>query len=346
LTIKRCEIFCDSGGSLAWRELGGVNGDLRCGKGTTYEGGHRVPLIARWPGKIAPNTIISELTSSLDWLPTLVNLAGLDLPHDRTIDGVDMHDVLFGQGPTKRTEFLYFEWRTATLMAVRINNWKLHVQTRGSHCSPPFPDANCYDFSFRTLVPNVNGSNASCVHVEGGETPAGCITNSSRPGESFYPCKGGSHNCVPMLVNLDTDPGEAQLQTLVCNPGVTPGVTPMPGAAPNPDGALEPRCFTKEVVDPVLASLWALYNKHVSQGNPAVTDGERTVWAPSEIHKGGNAAERFPCCDPSCSPKPYCCSCKAAGNRGTPAPTKEQHTKGEQDAMWFQETFQQDGYFM
>ena len=38
----------DNGGSLAWRELGGVNGDLRCGKGTTYEGGHRVPLIARW----------------------------------------------------------------------------------------------------------------------------------------------------------------------------------------------------------------------------------------------------------------------------------------------------------
>jgi arylsulfatase A len=39
----------DNGGSLTWRELGGVNGDLRCGKGTTYEGGHRVPLIARWP---------------------------------------------------------------------------------------------------------------------------------------------------------------------------------------------------------------------------------------------------------------------------------------------------------
>ena len=41
----------------------------------------------------------------------------------------------------------------------------------------------------------------------------------------------------------------------------------------------------------VLASLWALYNTHVSEGNPAVTDGEQTLWAPSETRKGGNAAE-------------------------------------------------------
>jgi len=47
---------------------------------------------------------------------TILNLAGATIPTDRTIDGIDMHDVLFGQGPTKRTEFLYFEWRTAILM--------------------------------------------------------------------------------------------------------------------------------------------------------------------------------------------------------------------------------------
>ena len=86
----------------------------------SYEGGHRVPLIARWPGKIAANVVIDELTSSLDWYPTILNLAGVQLPSDRTIDGIDMHDVLFGQGPSQRKEFLYFEWRTAVLMAVRI----------------------------------------------------------------------------------------------------------------------------------------------------------------------------------------------------------------------------------
>ena len=82
---------------------------MTSGKGTTYEGGHRVPLVARWPGKIAAGVVISELTSSLDWFPTILNLAGVKLPTDRKIDGVDMHDVLFAQGPfprTKRKEFL------------------------------------------------------------------------------------------------------------------------------------------------------------------------------------------------------------------------------------------------
>jgi hypothetical protein len=211
-----------------------------------------VPLVARWPGRIAANVVIDELTSSLDWFPTIMNLAAVALPTDRTIDGVDMHDVLFGQGPTKRTEFLYFEWRTATLMAVRIGPWKLHVQTRGSHCSAPFPDPNCYDMDFRTLVPNVNGTNASCVHGTNGSTDPGCITSLEHAGDSYYKCIP-SGICVPMLVNLDTDPGEAQLQTKVCNPGVVPGSTPMSGATAMPDGALEPRCWTKEVIDPVRA---------------------------------------------------------------------------------------------
>lgn len=145
----------DNGGSLHWRELGGVNGDLRCGKGTTYEGGHRVPLIARWPGRVPAGVVIDELTSSLDWFPTFLGLAGVPLPTDRVIDGMDISDVLFGTGPTPRTTFLYFEWRTARLMAVRIGPWKLHMFTRGSHCTPPFPDANCYDMDFKVCTPAV-----------------------------------------------------------------------------------------------------------------------------------------------------------------------------------------------
>lgn len=268
----------DNGGSLVWRELGGVNGDLRCGKGTTYEGGHRVPLIARWPGKIAAGVVINELTSSLDWFPTILNLAGAPIPTDRVIDGADMRDVLFGTGPTKRTTFLYFEWRTAKLVAVRIGKWKLHVQTRGSHCSAPFPDANCYDDAFRNA--------------------------------SHYPCSS-SGGCVPMLVNLDTDPGEAQLQTRICNPD------------PGPQGVIDPRCYQQAELAPVLANLTALF---------AASAADAALWAPSQIRRGGDAATRFPCCSPSCTPKPYCCKC-AAGIAGPPPPTSEHGGVAEMGAL-------------
>ena len=67
------------------------------------------------------------------------------------IDGVDMSNVLFGTGPSLRKSFLYFEWRTGKVMAVRVGAWKLHVHTRGSHCEPPFPDQNCYDSEFRDM---------------------------------------------------------------------------------------------------------------------------------------------------------------------------------------------------
>ena len=55
-----------------------------------------MPLIARWSGRIPAGSVVSELTSSLDWFPTILNLAGARIPADRAIDGVDMQAVLFG----------------------------------------------------------------------------------------------------------------------------------------------------------------------------------------------------------------------------------------------------------
>lgn len=74
----------------------GSPGLLKCGKGTTYEGGQRVPAIAYWPGHI-PAGVTDELASALDLLPTFANLAGAPLP-DVIIDGVDMADILFNNG--------------------------------------------------------------------------------------------------------------------------------------------------------------------------------------------------------------------------------------------------------
>lgn len=143
----------DNGGSLHWGILGGVNGDLRCGKGTLWEGGVRVPGLVRWPGVIAPGRVVSALTSSLDWLPTFSALAGFELDNDRAYDGWDMSTVLFGKeqqhqiSPTSRRDRFFYhtsEDATGDLVAVRLGAYKLHFLTKGSHCDSSFPDAECY----------------------------------------------------------------------------------------------------------------------------------------------------------------------------------------------------------
>jgi hypothetical protein len=79
-----------------------------------------------------------------------------------------------------------------------------------------------------------------------------------------------SSGCVPMLVNLDTDPGEAQLRTLICPPEVdTPGPT---------KGQLDPRCHTQAEIQPILTALWALYNSSNCRGEPGCD-----LWGRSEI---------------------------------------------------------------
>jgi arylsulfatase A len=102
---------------------------LRGGKGTVYEGGHKVPAIAWWPGRIRPGSASDQLLISLDVMPTLLNLAGAELPQ-RPLDGVDFSPVMFGSAsPTPRT--LY--WASLSnggrrSEAVRSGRWKLVVQ--------------------------------------------------------------------------------------------------------------------------------------------------------------------------------------------------------------------------
>jgi len=146
----------DNGGSLHWGVLGGVNGDLRCGKGTLWEGGVRVPALVRWPGVVQPNTVVHELTSSLDWMPTFSAIAGYELDQGKVYDGWDMSSLLFtteGQASDKgaaaaarRDRYFYHssEDTRGDLVAVRLGPWKLHFLTKGSHCDNTFPDAECY----------------------------------------------------------------------------------------------------------------------------------------------------------------------------------------------------------
>jgi arylsulfatase A-like enzyme len=101
------------------------NGPLRGIKRDLYEGGIRVPLIARWPGRIAPGTVSRDVVAFWDYLPTLAELAGAPAP--REIDGLSFAPILRGRtDAARRHEFLYWEFHEgqATSQAVRMGDWK------------------------------------------------------------------------------------------------------------------------------------------------------------------------------------------------------------------------------
>ncbi len=99
-------------------------GPLRGLKGSLYEGGIRVPMIARWPGKIAPGTVSDHISAFWDVLPTLVEIAGGTAPEG--IDGISFLPTLLSQPERQRKhEFLYWEFPSyGGQQAVRMGNWK------------------------------------------------------------------------------------------------------------------------------------------------------------------------------------------------------------------------------
>lgn len=109
------------------------------GKLTTWEGGMRAPMVIRWPGVIRPGTVKNEMFASLDWLPTLVDIAGGpkgDALKKRieagqypgivktTLDGVDQRDFLEGKSKSARDTFFYYSGKDPS--AVRYKNWKMY----------------------------------------------------------------------------------------------------------------------------------------------------------------------------------------------------------------------------
>jgi arylsulfatase A-like enzyme len=120
----------DNGPARRSKLRGGSAGPFRGGKGTTWEGGVRVPFLARWPGRIPPATQCHGIGTIMDLFPTLVELAGGALPRDRVIDGKDILGMLTGKERSPHEEFYYYSG--ARIFAVRWRNWKLHLRRRGS----------------------------------------------------------------------------------------------------------------------------------------------------------------------------------------------------------------------
>lgn len=98
---------------------------LRGRKGQSYEGGHRVPLIVRWPGHVPAGTVCDAATMNIDLFPTLLSLAGVALPTDRVIDGKNITGLLTGRATASPHDVMYF-YHSEELEGVRVGQWKLY----------------------------------------------------------------------------------------------------------------------------------------------------------------------------------------------------------------------------
>jgi arylsulfatase A len=115
----------DNGPWLSYGDHAGSAAPLREGKGTTWDGGHRVPTIMRWPGKLPADYVCREPLMTIDLFPTFAHLIDAQLPA-HPIDGKNVWPILTGS-PTAQNphDAYYFYWGNA-LEAVRCGEWKLH----------------------------------------------------------------------------------------------------------------------------------------------------------------------------------------------------------------------------
>jgi len=128
----------DNGVNLShWPSAGAAS--FRGEKGTTWDGGHRVPMLVRWPGKVPAGEYSGELFTAEDWLPTIMAAVGEgDIKEELRegkkvngtdykvhIDGYNQMDVITGKGKSNRREFFFFGEND--LNAIRVDNWKVHL---------------------------------------------------------------------------------------------------------------------------------------------------------------------------------------------------------------------------
>lgn len=120
----------DNGPWLSYGKHAGSSGGLREGKGTCWEGGIRVPFLARWPGKIPSGRVVREPAMTIDLFPTVAGLLGANLP-SRRIDGVDIWPLLADRaGAESPHDALFFYFLSNELQAMRSGPWKLILPHR------------------------------------------------------------------------------------------------------------------------------------------------------------------------------------------------------------------------
>ena len=119
----------DNGPWLSYGEHAGSTGIYKEGKGTTWEGGQRVPCIVWYPNEIKPNTIISAPLMGIDWLPTFASVTNSKLSENK-IDGKNIWEVLINKTDKSPHEALFFYYHVNSLHAVRYGDWKMYFPHR------------------------------------------------------------------------------------------------------------------------------------------------------------------------------------------------------------------------
>jgi arylsulfatase A-like enzyme len=135
-------LFTSDNGAEIFSWPDGGNHPFRGEKGTVFEGGFRVPMVAKWPGVIQPGTIVNDIVAAEDWMPTLLAAAGDPQIKEKLLsghkagektfknhlDGYNFMPYFKGEAPAPRHEFFYFS-DNGDLMAVRYNAWKVSFKT-------------------------------------------------------------------------------------------------------------------------------------------------------------------------------------------------------------------------
>jgi arylsulfatase A-like enzyme len=120
----------DNGPWLNFGNHAGNSGGLREGKGTSWEGGQKVPCIMKWPGVIPEGTICNKLACSIDILPTLAEITGAALPPLK-IDGVSLLSLMKGTKVSSPRHTMYYYYQQNSLEAVQQDYWKLILPHKG-----------------------------------------------------------------------------------------------------------------------------------------------------------------------------------------------------------------------
>lgn len=122
--VETTHAMAPAGKAFIPRDHSGHAAPLRGWKMSAWDGGSRVPFIARWPGKIPAGGKSDQILTTMDLLPTFATLAGAHLPATLTLDGLDATDFLLGKNArSPRDEYLYYTG--CLLTGVRQNQWKL-----------------------------------------------------------------------------------------------------------------------------------------------------------------------------------------------------------------------------